>query len=319
MKLWERFLRIIYRTATKPFLYKYKSKSLESILGKSLYLLDESIQTEIRNRVLASFNSDGGFADRGGKSDLYYSIFGCFVSEALSIDEIKPQLKEFVKAKVKDPSLSGVNLYCGSILYTKTNGFDSTTEKLRKKIEAELEVETENKSSYSYFIGLITLYYLKDYRLILKLKKRIKRTSKEKDSTCSLTAAYAIVNYFFNRSKNFSSYTFLRRQESKSLNKMDSRLSENVRNSIGNLFSFYRGKGGFAAIQKAPVPDLLSTAVALYSLHFIDTDLKDIKPDCLTFVDDLYLNGGFRATEMDFDIDIEYTFYGLLALGSLTD
>lgn len=83
--------------------------------------------------------------------------------------------------------------------------------------------------------------------------------------------------------------------------------------------SFYREKGGFTALQNTPTEDLLSTAVALYALNYTDSDIRLIKPDCLAYVDSLFHDGGFRSTEPDVEIDIEYTFYGLLALGSLNN
>jgi hypothetical protein len=292
MNLWERFLRITYRSAASPFLKQYQKKSIESVLKKSTSIFDADIQTEIKNHLLKSITKDGGFADRGGKTDLYYSMFGCFVAEALSVNEIFPALKDYVKRSVTQESLSGIHLFCGAILYSKLHGFDSTTEKLRKKVEVELKNNHGSKSEYNYFIGLLTLYYLQDYRFILKLKRKIKGFSNEKESPCSLAAAEAVINRV---------------------------LGKSVKEVEIKLKSFYRGNGGFVALQKAPITDLLSTAVALYALHFIDSDLTNIKPDCLTFVDNLYLNGGFRATDLDFDIDIEYTFYGLLALGALAD
>lgn len=291
MNLWERFLRITYRTAASPFLKRYQKKSIELILKKSTSIFDADIQGEIKNHIVKSITKDGGFADRGGKTDLYYSMFGCFVAEALSVNGIFPALRDYVKRAVTQDSLSGIHLFCGAILYSKLHGFDTTTEKLRKKVEFELTNKAASNSEYNYFIGLLTLYYLQDYRFILKLKTRIKGFSKAKESPCSLAAAEAVINKV---------------------------LGKSVREVEIKLKSFYRGKGDFAALQKAPITDLLSTAVALYALHFIDSDLTDIKPDCLTFVDNLYLNGGFRATNLDFDIDIEYTFYGLLALGSLS-
>lgn len=72
--------------------------------------------------------------------------------------------------------------------------------------------------------------------------------------------------------------------------------------------------GGFAAVPGAPVPDLLSTATALLALktscaaplypvtEFIQAHWRD--------------NGGFSGTFMDEATDCEYTFYGLLALGA---
>ena len=259
-----------------------------------MVIIDADVQAEVKNHILKSFTNDGGFADRGGKTDLYYSMFGCFVAEALSVNEIFPQLKDYVKKAATQDSLTGIHLYCGAILYSKLHRFDSATERLRERVEFEIESETKDgiSSGYTFFLGLLTLYYLQDYRNILKLKKKIKVISKEKELPCSLSAADAVINRV---------------------------LGKSVTESEVKLKSFYKGKGGFLALHKSPIEDLLSTAVALYALHFIDSDIKNIKPDCLNYVDGLYLNGGFCATEMDFDIDIEYTFYGLLALGALSE
>jgi len=292
MSLWERFLRITYKAAASPSLKRYQNKSIESVLQKSTSIIDTDIQVEIKNHILKSITKDGGFADRGGKSDIYYSLFGCLIAEALSVKEIFPHLKDYVKKVVTENSLSGIHLYCGSILYAKLHGFDSTTDRLRKKVEIELLSKEGGSSEYNYFIGLLTLYYLQDYRFILKLKKRIKGFRTERETTCSLTAAEAMIN---------------------------GALGKNTTDSEIKLKAFYRGNGGFVALQKAPIADLLSTAVALYALRFIDSDLTNIKPECLTFVDGHYLNGGFRATPLDFDIDVEYTFYGLLTLGVLSE
>lgn len=81
--------------------------------------------------------------------------------------------------------------------------------------------------------------------------------------------------------------------------------------------SFYKGGGGFSAFQDAPLPDLLSTAVALFALRFTGCDLRNIRPECFEFINNAYSNGGFSAGEYDLQTDVEYTFYGLLALGAL--
>lgn len=71
------------------------------------------------------------------------------------------------------------------------------------------------------------------------------------------------------------------------------------------------------ATKTTKAADLLSTAVALYSLYFAGADLRKIRPACLDYIDSLFHNGGFSANSIDPDTDIEYTFYGLLALGAL--
>lgn len=72
--------------------------------------------------------------------------------------------------------------------------------------------------------------------------------------------------------------------------------------------------GGFRASEEAPIPDLLSTAVALFTLRLLGEAVGDAMP----FVQVHWLeSGGFAPTLLDDYSDVEYVFYGLLALGSL--
>ena len=71
--------------------------------------------------------------------------------------------------------------------------------------------------------------------------------------------------------------------------------------------------GGFHANEQAPIPDLLSTAVGLFTLRLIGEEVKDASQ----FIQAHWLdNGGFAPTIYDDYSDVEYVFYGLLALGS---
>ena len=71
--------------------------------------------------------------------------------------------------------------------------------------------------------------------------------------------------------------------------------------------------GGFYASEVAPVPDLLSTAVALFTLRLIG-----IRPQSASqFIEAHWIDmGSFSPTVLDEYSDVEYLFYGLLALGS---
>jgi len=78
--------------------------------------------------------------------------------------------------------------------------------------------------------------------------------------------------------------------------------------------------GGFLAMPRAPIPDLLSTATSLHALACLETPLpKPAKEACLDFLDTLWTaDGGFHGHWADDHLDVEYTFYGLLALGHLS-
>ena len=80
--------------------------------------------------------------------------------------------------------------------------------------------------------------------------------------------------------------------------------------------------GGFFASEVAPVPDLLSTAVAVFTLRLIDERLRvgasaGMRPrSAARFIEAHWLDmGSFAPTLLDEYSDVEYLFYGLLALG----
>ncbi|MFM7075773.1 MAG: prenyltransferase/squalene oxidase repeat-containing protein [Planctomycetaceae bacterium] len=74
--------------------------------------------------------------------------------------------------------------------------------------------------------------------------------------------------------------------------------------------------GGFVAAPDAPLPDLLSTAVALHALDALDVPWRDRREALLDFLDSLWTNtGAFHGSWADDEPDVEYTFYGLVALG----
>ena len=84
------------------------------------------------------------------------------------------------------------------------------------------------------------------------------------------------------------------------------------------LGAFHVPSGGFLPFPDAPMPDLLSTAVALHALDGLQVPFQKLKEPVLDFIDSLWTaEGGFHGTWDDDDLDIEYTYYGLLALGHL--
>jgi hypothetical protein len=312
MKYWERLSKTIFKFAARPLIRKIQPKSIETVLRDSLVLLNEETNGDIRVFVKQKQTAEGGFVDRAGKNDLYYSLFGYFIAEAFSLKEVLESLKVFVKAEITSKDLKGVPLFCAAILYSKLFKTDRTSLKLSEKIKLELK-SSDQHIQYSSFMGFLALYYLEDFFTLKNLLKTFEagsslhqqisksahqhintsvhqRISTSAHLPCPVTAANAILRELTGKPDHFSEV---------------------------KIKSFYRNNGGFAALLNTPAEDLLSTGIALYALKFINADLRLIKPDCLSFVDDLYSEGGFRATQLDFETDIEYTFYGLLALGSL--
>ena len=352
MKYWVKLSRSIFRLAALPFIRKIKPKSIESVLRDSLLLLTAETADEIRNFILRKQTTAGGFADRAGKSDLYYSLFGCFLAEAYGVNKVTEPLKGFVRAEIDSKNLSGVHLYCAAILYSKLFGSDDTSLALGHKIKQELKsthqsiipsayqhisTSAHQHIPYSSFMGFLALYYLGDFPAIKHLLNQYRispspyqpftksphhpitpsshhhiTTSPHHHITPSphhhiTPSAHQLISKSAHQPCPVTAANAILRQLS---NHPDPSSEEKIK-------SFYCPSGGFAAVLDAPCEDLLSTGVALYALKFIDADIRTLKPQCLSFVDNLYEDGGFRAVQTDFETDVEYTFYGLLALGAL--
>lgn len=85
------------------------------------------------------------------------------------------------------------------------------------------------------------------------------------------------------------------------------------------LLRQHNPEGGFYAVPGAPMPDLLSTAVCLHAMSLLDMPMDTIKEPCLDFIDSLWVNkGAFFGNWGDEYLDCEYLFYGLLSLGHLS-
>jgi hypothetical protein len=292
MRFWGIFSKTIFKFAARKPLRKIRDKSIESVLKNSISMIDHQTLAEIKMFVINRQTSAGGFADKVGNIDLYYSLFGYYIAEALEIHEVMPLFREYIKGVVQNDNLTGVYLKCAIILYIRLFGYETLPMVLQRKVSEDVLKQENRQESYTDFINLLTYYYLENYSAIYSIKRKMTTCRIYAELPCTVTAANMIIMDCFGNA---------------------------VEELINRLKSFYREDGSFSAVKKAPVGDLLSTGVALYALKFVNSDVRIIRPDCLIYVDSLYSDGGFCATTLDADPDLEYTFYGLLALGALSD
>ncbi|MBI9068150.1 MAG: hypothetical protein JEZ09_12725 [Salinivirgaceae bacterium] len=292
MKLWEIFLATIYNLFARVIIHQKKLLPFEQFLSKAYTLLDENSISKLKHYTKSQMHETGFFKDKAGKPDLYYSLFGYFIASSLKENILKQKLAEAISNMPIDSLKDKVHLFCGAILKAQLNSEKESNKKYKLKIIETLNNLSTKDSGYIWFLGIISFYYLQDYYLINKYLKKFQPqidTSKE-EIPCTLIAAELI------------------------LNKVNKKPTQTL---VEKLIKYYRPSGGFAALQKSPIEDLLSTAVCLFALQFASVDLRIIKPDALTFIESLYHDGGFVATQFDKEADIEYTFYGLLAMASL--
>ena len=288
MKFLERFSETIYRAAARKPLARFEAFSIDKVLASSLSILDEESKVEIRNYLKNQLSPEGGFKDRGGKADIYYTLFGYLVSETLGLNGLTGLIRGFVESEITNKQLSTVHMHCAAILAAKLQISDNY---LNAGVRVSIRDEMDKQPAYRTFLNLLTCYYINDFEGLYRVSRRMEQSGDGKSLPCPVNAALLIIRHSFNR-----------------------RIDE----IIDEIWSFYDGGGGFRAVKSAPLSDLLSTAVSLYALRFAGVDLRRIRPQCLEYVDGLYNNGGFAANRIDSDPDTEYTFYGLLALGALS-
>jgi prenyltransferase beta subunit len=280
------------------------------LLGDSSNLVREFLRREQ--------NDDGGFKDRTGKSDLYYTVFGIDGLLALQAEIPTDRTASFLASFKNGEGLDFVHLCCLARCWTAIShrsnvpvpvGLPSA---ILKRIEQFRTTDGgyhpapggEFGTVYGSFLALGAYQDLKsDLPHSLRLVQSLKFLETD-------DGAWANERSVKTGSTNATAaaVTLLRN------------LSIPINDSVGHwLLARCHPEGGFRAAPNAPLPDLLSTATALHALAGLQISFGSVKEQCLDYIDTLWTNeGGFHGHWADESLDCEYTFYGLLALGHLS-
>jgi len=273
--------------------------------------LSASSRNSVSDFVLSRESPSGGFMDRAGRPDVYYTFFGLASAFALGL-RLNDSHKRFLEAI--DPStldLPNYAAYMGSLGLSRYFSLPKKMRSVLVRSAARLPLRakknpltkkfplTPESSPYTIFLSLMGSAISADDRgPILDARERIDAfhvdsggwSNIKGNSEASLNATAAVLAMFGHARV-----------------KVDE-------NDIKWLKAQQLPLGGFLSSSKAPLPDLLSTATALAALK-----MTGEKPDYPT-VDFIQFHwrsdGGFASTFMDEKTDCEYTFYGLLALGA---
>ncbi|OWK36765.1 prenyltransferase/squalene oxidase repeat-containing protein [Fimbriiglobus ruber] len=260
-------------------------------------------------------NPDGGFQDRGGASDLYYTVFGLEGLIALRADLPIGSALTYLRSFGTGADLDFVHLACLARCWAALP-LDLRAEAPADAIAGRVEAYRSSDGGYAAEPGLAdgTLYGcflalgtyqdlgrpLVDPAGMLRCAARLRAEdggyANQQDVPQGLTPSTA------------AAVTLLRQLEAPIPSGLDRW-----------LLSRCSPDGGFFATPMAPLPDLLSTATALHALSGIHASIDAIREPCLDFIDTLWTSkGGFHGNWTDDILDSEYTFYGLLALGHLS-
>lgn len=261
-------------------------------IEKGFSLLDETSKTELKNFVARQQHGSGAFTDRAGQPDLYYSLFGAWIAEALHLKPQKEKLKRFIQ----------------NINPEEKKKIDRFAVLLIRIIFQEKEVEKPSVFSFSKFVldGKHTINPA--YQAFLFLLSFDALYGKNK----SLYFILKTILTFYRVPEVVPSGFVAAMLVAKYLAGM------NVEKEKAELLLYFEEGKGFKVFKETVNADLLSTAVALFALKKAGADLRLVAPDALQLAQQNYAAGAFLSGDGDLTRDLEYTFYGLLTLGTLS-
>ncbi len=263
--------------------------------------------------VTSQLHPTGGFSNRGGDSDLYYTVFGLQALVALRSDlptaSVIPYLREFGSGE----SLDFVHLGCLARCWAMMPAAEMTSNTARELADRLERYRTpeggyhaapaaEHGTAYHAFLALSA------YQDLGHEPPAPERIAASLNALRSADGAFANEPGCEHGSTpaTAAAVTLIRH------------LGLSAPPGLATWLLSRCLQGGFFATPQAPVPDLLSTATALHALSSLGASVDSVRESCLDFIDSLWTSrGAFYGTWADDEPDCEYTFYGLLALGHL--
>lgn len=281
------------------------AKAAAKTLGESA----ERVAAFLRSQ----FNADGGFADRAGKSDLYYTVFGMAGLMALGADLPADAVASYLEEFGDGDGLDLVHLSCLARCHANLAGRCAPHPNgILDRVEAFCSADggynaakgADRGTVYACFVAMGAYEDLgADLPRSEAMTACIERLRADDGGYANqvdlpvgmvppTAAAVSLLRY----------------------------LGTPIDPAVGRwLLDRSLKDGGFMASSMAPMPDLLSTATALHALRAMNVDISGIREPTLNFIDSLWINrGGFYGNWGDDALDCEYTYYGLLALGHLS-
>lgn len=272
---------------------------------------------ESRDLVAAFLRSrlapDGGFLNRGGESDLYYTVFGLeglvALQESLPSEAVGAYLTQFRDGDDLDFVHLASLARCWATISRDVSAVPA------RGILARIEACRSGDGGYAQAPdaerGTVYAAFLA-YGAYEDLRAPLPEPDRVLDS---LGALRARDGGYANRAGDAHGITTVTAAALLLLRALGGAIDPH----LGMwLLDRCHPSGGFVATPGTPMPDLLSTATALHALAALHVPLAGVLEPCLDFVDSLWTNrGGFYGSWADDTLDCEYTFYGLLALGHL--
>ena len=278
------------------------------LLGEATGLVESFLRSQV--------TVDGAFADRAGKPDLYYTVFGMEALLALRLEPDWQKLASWLTGFGSGEGLDFVHLCCLARCWNAVPpnaGVLAEAERMLMVGKLSQWRSSDGGFNQRKGAGSCSAYgSLLGWAAHYDLKAELPESKKLTDCLAALRTpdgGYANepgipVGTTPAAAAAVALHRHLRRTPDAAAGQW--------------LLAQIHPEGGFKAMPGAPLPDLLSTAVALHALDGMQVSFAAHKDSLLDFVDTLWsADGGFHGHWADDALDVEYTYYGLLALGHL--
>ena len=273
------------------------------VLGDSVGLVDTFVRSQ--------WNADGGVRDRAGVSDLYYAVFGLECLQALQ-QPLPEATTAWLRTFGDGAALDFVHRCCLARAWAIVDR-DGAPASLAAGVSAFRSADggfaqRPGEATGNAYAAYLALGALQDLGCGLPPAVEVLASveaCRSRDGgyanhpggsvgTTPTTVAAVFVRHVYGAV---------------------------IERTVGDWLDGMRHpQGGFRANGQVPMPDLLSTATALHALACLGRDPTSAQVDAdLDYVDSLWTNSGaFHGHWAEEALDVEYTYYGLLALGHLS-
>lgn len=280
--------------------------------------LAPSLLAEAGPRVLdfiqGQFNEDGGAMDRSGKSDLYYTPFALDGLIAMGVEPDRARTQGYLAQFGLGESLDLVHRACLARSFAALKeGFPSPD--YVPQTLAAVEAHRSTDGGYAAEPGAEhgTLYHA---FLALGVYQDLGQSLPDPAGVAASFAALRTPDGAYANAQELKLGTT---PSTAAACAALVQLGLPVPAEVAPwLVGQQHEAGGFLAMPEAPMPDLLSTATALHALSSLGQGPGPLKERTLDFMDSLWTGRAFCGNWADDEVDCEYAFYALLALGHLS-
>ena len=286
--------------------------SIMKYVQQGVNSMDPVQRQRVRDFTVSQVTREAGFADRDGKVDLYYTVFGLQLLDAFDVDIPYERVAGFLQSFY--PYIEEMDLLevaslgrCSGCLPLEYK-HNSISDRIAERITAFASLDggygmTVGDERGSIYAAFLAMGALQDLEIILTNPRGMVDSI---ESLALKDGSYVNDNQM---------PVGLVPSTAAAVVMLDILVGVVAPASIEWLKSCYCVEGGLAAVPGG-TPDLLSTGVGLFTLASNKSDFEDMKYDSGRFVDAMQKdNGGFCGSSDDNTSDCEYTYYGLLTKG----